>query len=135
MLIEHACEKLCRQFANYSDQSAYREICELFTPDGIYCRPSVPDVEICGREALFAAFLKRPPLVIKHLVTNCVVEVLSDTEATGYSYIQYLAAPDKEDTLPVAAGPFHIGEFSDRYLLTATGWKFAERRGQLALTR
>ena len=135
LAIEHACEKLCRLFANYSDQSAYRDICNLLTEDGIYCRPSVPDVEIIGREALYEAFLKRPPLVIRHIVSNCVITVESPTTATGFSYIQYLAAPDKGEPLPREAGPFNIGEFRDRYVLTDDGWKFSERRGQLALTR
>lgn len=135
LAIEHACEKLCRQFANLSDESAYPEICALFTPDGIYCRPSVPDTEIRGREALHEAFLKRPPLVIRHIVSNCVIDVVSATEASGFSYIQYLAAPDKGSDRPVEAGPFHIGEFRDRFVLTEAGWRFSERRGQLALTR
>lgn len=135
LAIEWACEKLCRQFANFGDKDDFKAVCELFTEDGIYCRPSVPDVEIVGRLTLYEAFLKRPPLVIRHIVSNCVIEVLSSTEARGFSYMQYLAAPKNDESLPKEAGPFNIGEFEDRYLLTNKGWKFKERKGRLSLTR
>lgn len=133
MAIEWACEKLGRRFANYSDQSDYRALVELFTEDGIYVRPSVPDEEIIGRETLYQEFLKRPPLVIKHLVTNCVIDVISATQAKGYSYITYLAAPLSDESLPLNAGPSFFGEFQDEYSLTEDGWKIKQRRGRLSL--
>lgn len=131
--IEWQCEKLGRQFANYSDQDNFSALVELFTEDGIYIRPSVPDVEIKGRETLYDAFLQRPPLVIKHIVSNCVIEVISATAAKGHSYIMYIAAPKTGEPLPLTAGPFHLGEFNDDYVLSADGWKIKRRQGLLLL--
>ena len=129
LAIEWQCEKLCRRFANYND----RNDCDLFTEDGSFRRPSVPDTEIRGREAIHAAFMQRPPLVIRHIVSNCLIEVLSETEATGHSYLIFLAAPLTDDPLPLVPGPMHVGEFHDRFVHTDAGWKFQERRGSLAL--
>lgn len=134
LAIEWQCEKICRQFANYSDQDAFAPLCELFTEDGSYFRPSVPDTEIKGRQALHAAFLLRPPLVIRHLVLNCVIDVISSTSARGFSYIIYMSAPLTNEPLPLLSGPFNIGEFRDEFVLTEDGWKFSKRRGRLALT-
>ena len=133
LAIEWQCEKLCRQFANFNDQNNFDAVCDLFTEDGSFSRPSVPDTEIRGRKAIQQAFLQRPPLVIRHIVSNCVINVLSETEASGHSYIIFLAAPLTEDPLPLNAGPMHIGEFHDRYVKTNEGWKFQERKGSLAL--
>ena len=133
LAIEWQCTRLCNQFANYNDRNDFKAVCNLFTEDGSFWRPSIPDTEIRGRDAIYEAFLKRPPLVIRHIVSNCVVEVISASEATGTSYLTFLAAPLSEDPLPLAPGPVHIGEFRDRFVLTEDGWKFSERKGMLAL--
>ena len=131
--IEWQCQKLCRQFANYNDQNDFKAVCDLFTEDGSFWRPSVPDAEINGRETIYQAFLQRPPLVIRHIVSNCVIDVLSETEATGHSYLIFLAAPLTEDPLPLIAGPMHVGEFRDRFIKINNDWMFKERKGSLAL--
>ena len=133
LAIEWQCEKLCRLFANFNDQNDFKAVCDLFTETGSFWRPSVPDTEIKGRESIYQAFQQRPPLVIRHIVSNCVIEVLSDNEATGHSYLLFLAAPLTEDPLPLIPGPLHVGEFRDRFVKTDEGWKFQERRGSLAL--
>ena len=133
LAIEWQCQKLCNQFANYNDQNDFRAVCDLFTEDGSFWRPSVPDTEIKGRENIYQAFLQRPPLVIRHIVSNCVIDVQSETEASGHSYLIFLAAPLTEEPLPLLAGPMHIGEFHDRFVKIDGIWKFRERRGSLAL--
>ena len=133
LAIEWQCQKLCQQFANYNDQNDFKAVCDLFAADGSFWRPSVPGTEIKGRETIYQAFLQRPPLVIRHVVSNCVIDVLSETEATGHSYLIFLAAPIKEEPLPLIAGPMHVGEFRDRFVKTNDGWKFLERKGSLAL--
>lgn len=133
LTIEWQCQKLCHQFANYNDQNDFKAVCDLFTEDGSFWRPSVPDTEIKGRDTIYQAFLQRPPLVIRHIVSNFVAEVESETEATGHSYIIFLAAPLTEEPLPLVAGAMHVGEFHDKFVKTEDGWKFRERRGSLAL--
>ena len=131
--IEWQCEKLCRQFANYNDRNEFEAVCNLFTDKGSFWRPSVPDTEIRGRKNILEAFRQRPPLVIRHIVSNCIIDVVSETEANGHSYLVFLAAPLTDDPLPLTPGPIHVGEFWDRFVKTGDGWKFQERRGSLAL--
>jgi hypothetical protein len=131
--IEWHCTKLCNQFANLGDLNDFKALSLLFTEDGSMSRPSVPEVDIKGRQTIIDAFMQRPPLVIRHIVTNCVISVISETEATGFSLVIYLAAPHTDAALPLVAGPIQVGQFKDKFVNTGDGWKFKERKGQLAL--
>jgi hypothetical protein len=133
MLIEWACEKLCRQYAVFSDVSDYDAICALFTENGMFIRPTMPDLEIKGRVEILAAFKKRPLIVVQHQINNCVVDVHSASEASGINTLSFLLAPGIDEPLPRIGGPIHFGEFRDRFVLTADGWKFTERRGRMLL--
>jgi hypothetical protein len=133
LAIEWECSKLCHAFANYGDVNDFVSLANLFTIDGSMSRPSVPDVDITGRQAIIDAFGKRPALVIRHIVTNVQIEVLSETEARGFSLVLWLSAPQTDAPLPLLAGPMQVGEFRDVYVKTTEGWKFKERKGQLVL--
>lgn len=133
LAIEWQCSKLCHAFANYGDVNDFVALASLFTEDGSMSRPSVPDVDICGRQAIIDAFGKRPPLLIRHIVSNVQIDVLSDTEARGFSLVLWLSAPQSDAPQPLTAGPMQIGEFRDRFVKTAEGWKFRERKGKLVL--
>ncbi len=133
MAIEWACEKLCRQMGSLSDSNDFEALSRLFTEDAIYTRPSQPDVEIVGRAAILQAYQMRPPLTLRHLVTNCIIDVQSSDSATGHSYITFLGAPLSDAPLPVVAGAMLFGEFRDRFVRTVNGWQIAERRGRLLL--
>lgn len=133
MAIEWACEKLCRQYNLYSDLSDFAQLAALFTDDALFIRPTMPDVEIRTRADILAAFNKRPPITVQHQMNNCIVDVQSPTEATGICVLSFLMAPGTSEPLPRVGGPIHFGEFRDRFVLTADGWKFAERRGRMIL--
>lgn len=131
--IEWECSKLCQAFANYGDRNDFVALANLFTPDGSMSRPSLPDVDIKGRQTIIDAFGKRPALVIRHIVTNVQIEVLSESEARGFSLVLWLSAPASDAALPLLAGPMQVGEFRDVYVKTSEGWRFKERKGQLSL--
>lgn len=132
-IIEWACEKLCRRYNIHSDLSDFKALGALFTEDALFVRPTMPDVEFKGRTGIVAAFNKRPPITVQHQINNCIVEVLSPTEATGICMLSFLMASGTDQPLPRIGGPIHFGEFRDRFVLTADGWKFAERRGRMIL--
>lgn len=133
MTIEWACEKLCRRYNLYSDLSDFDSLGALFTEDALFIRPTMPDVEFRGLADILAAFNKRPPVTVQHQINNCLVDVQSPTEATGICVLSFLMAPGADQALPRVGGPIHFGEFRDRFVLTADGWKFAERRGRMIL--
>ena len=87
-------------------------------------RPTAPDAPTVGREAILAAFKARPPRVTRHVCSNVVIDVESEDAARGVSAMLLFTG---------AAEPL-VGSFHDRFVLTADGWRFAERRGSLLFT-
>ncbi|MEI9852364.1 MAG: nuclear transport factor 2 family protein [Sphingomonas sp.] len=86
-------------------------------------RPTAPDAPIVGREALLASFLARPPRTSQHVCANIVVAVENESAASAHSVILLFTAKD---------APPLVGQYDDRFVPTAEGWRFAERRGGLS---
>ena len=119
--IEWECFRLINLYATLNDAARWAEVATLYTADGIMTRPSAPDVEIAGRAAILAAFTARPPRTTRHICANIVVDAESTTAARGTSAM-----------LLFTGGPAPlVGGFTDRFVLTGEGWRFAERRGAL----
>lgn len=132
LLAERECERLITQFAMLNDAGDYEKIAELFTEDGVFCRPSTPDMELKGKTAILEAFRSRPPRLSRHFVCNTQVTLESANEATATSYILLVAAPGLEEPA-LAVAPHLIGQFKDRLKLLHGVWRFSERRGSLQL--
>lgn len=120
--IEADCARLVALYANLNDSADWAEVANLYTADGVMVRPTAPDAPVLGRSAILAAFEARPPRTTRHICSNVVIEVDSDTAARGTSAMLLFTAPD---------APPLVGSFHDRFELTADGWRFAERRGSL----
>lgn len=134
-LIEHACARLIKIYANLNDAGRWEDVASLYAEDAIFCRPSAPDEEIRGRGAILDSFRTRPGRVTCHLVTNIVVDVVSVGEARAFSRIllyQAGAGFDGEVAQHHSAQPL-IGTFKDRFVLLNEGWKFSERRGAVTI--
>lgn len=130
--IERACARLISEYAYLNDQRRYEELAALFTPDAQLFRPSAPDQAIVGIDAILAAFRKRPADVMTfHVCTDIIVTVDDASSAHGQSRILLLSAkrPGQEGLKPAAADTPVPGVFHDKFRLTESGWKFAERRG------
>ena len=133
MLAEHACEKLVHQYAFASDRSDYRALADMYTQDGVFARPTLPDKPTVGREAIFTAFQARPPSTNRHVMTNVVIEAVSPTEATGECYIVLYRGPAPEAGALPAMNPVPlVGQFKDRFVKVDGRWLFKERLGSLA---
>jgi hypothetical protein len=132
--IEWECARLINLYANLNDEGRWDEVAALYTEDGLMTRPSAPDEPIAGREALLASFRARPPRASRHFCANIVVTVESATEASAHSNILLLTGKaEAGGGLPLLDdGPPLVGEYRDRFALTADGWRFAERRGSLS---
>lgn len=136
--IELACTRLVNQFAVFNDAGRFHELVELFTPDGRYARPIAPEVFITGRADILASFEARPQdRVGRHLITNVVIDVQDATRATGFCYVMLYSGNTGHKAekfgLQAQASQF-IGEYTDQFVLTAQGWKFAERKGCIIFT-
>ncbi|WP_374418085.1 nuclear transport factor 2 family protein [Novosphingobium arvoryzae] len=120
--IEADCARLIALYANLNDEARWEDVAELYTDDGLMTRPTAPDAPIVGRAAILAAFQARPPRKTRHVCSNVVIDVEDHASARGISAMVLFT----EGGVPLA------GSFHDRFVLTADGWRFAERRGSLA---
>lgn len=130
--IERACARLISEYALLNDQRRYDELAALFTPDAQLFRPSAPGKAIVGHDAILEAFSKRPAHVMTfHVCIDVIVTVDDGSSAHAQSRILLLSAkrPETESVKPAVAETPVPGVFYDRFKLTESGWKFAERRG------
>ncbi|MEC7827038.1 MAG: nuclear transport factor 2 family protein [Actinomycetota bacterium] len=134
---EKACEKLIAEYCHLVDFGNASAIADLFTVDGYW---SGPGVEMVGQDQIRAGFSARQEVArrqSRHLCTNVLVSVEED-EATSLCYLLNF----RHDSLtgiaesPAPAGlPKYVGEYHDRFVRTAEGWRFASRRCELAFLR
>jgi ketosteroid isomerase-like protein len=129
MLAEHEIARLTMQFALLNDSGDWAAVAAMFTGDGTFVRPAGGD-PVVGRDAIHASFASRPARKSCHLITNIVVDVISETEATSRCTLLLYAAPAGE---AAAASPGLIGGFRDKLVRTPDGWRFCERLGFLDL--
>jgi hypothetical protein len=118
---EADCARLIALYANLNDEARWEEVVALYAEDGVMVRPTAPNAPVAGREAILEAFKARPPRTTRHICSNVVIDVESDTTARGTSAMLLFTGE---------AAPL-VGSFHDRFVLTDDGWRFAERRGSL----
>jgi uncharacterized protein (TIGR02246 family) len=131
LFAEHQIADLVTRYAVLNDDGDFEGMAALFADDARFIRPSGGD-PIVGRDAILASYQGRPPRISRHLITNIVVDLASESEAACRSTIVlYTAEPG---ALPADANkPALLGGFRDRLVKTADGWRFAEREGFLDL--
>lgn len=118
---EADCARLIALYANLNDEARWDEVAELYAEDGVMVRPTAPNAPVAGREAILEAFKARPPRTTRHVCSNVVIDVESDSTARGTSAMLLFTG----EAVPL------VGSFHDRFILTDDGWRFAERRGSL----
>jgi hypothetical protein len=127
------CERLIHLYAMLNDAGDFPAMAQMFTPDGVFARPTQGDVPIRGREAILHAYTSRPPRFTRHLITSVVVTVEDQDNARAHSYLT-LHTGQPGEGLPRSADPAYlIGDFKDRFVRHEGAWKFSERLGSLAL--
>ncbi len=134
--IVQTCTQLIARFAQATDSADAETLAGMFVEDGVFIRPSKPDQPYVGRDVILEGFRSRPAgLVMRHLVTNTVVDVVNAAEARARSYLLLYTAPATESGLPKANGKQMLGAFEDHIVRDTDGaWRFRERRGSLAMT-
>jgi hypothetical protein len=132
-----ACHDLVVDCASIIDESRYDDLARIFSTDGVFARPTVPDEPIIGRDAIIAAFKKRPPnKLAQHLVLNIRVRLTGADTAEGTSsimlYMTDAATPFENGKGRKASGPL-LGLYRDSYVRTTEGWRIADRRGRVTM--
>jgi len=114
---------LVAAYAHHADSGHFDEFAALFAVGGVL--EVRGDEPVRGREAIRAfltgvgAQLKRATTVplIRHHVSNLMIDVVSPTEARGVCY--FLAVTER--------GVDHWGRYRDRYLPEGDRWLFEHR--------
>jgi hypothetical protein len=135
-VIEWRCSQLVNQFALFNDANDYEALVMLFTEDGVFARPTIPDQPMVGRQVILEQFRKRPPRTIRHLMANTVITAESAERATGVCYMILYSGPalaEGEKGPPAVDGPALIGAFEDTFVKLGGEWLFARRQGSLGL--
>lgn len=132
--IERECTRLVLLFTEYVDSGHYEALKELFAPDGVFYRPAEPDRAMTAQDVVESYRLRLCTNASMHLVTNILITPESDTAASGSARILFYAAPtDSINTIGMGrkATMQFVGRFSDRFVRTPQGWRFAQRRGEI----
>lgn len=133
---EQACIALSHRFARCVDERRFEDFAGLFTPDGVFDRRGEA---LAGRAAILASMAGRPEtLLVRHHVTTVSVDVIDDGSATGLCYFAFYQCTDwdgRSGERLALAGAAIVGEYRDRYLRTAEGWRIAHRQALMTFTR
>jgi len=134
--IERECERLVSLYCHYVDHGEAARVAELFSENGVWRGGSVV---MQGADQLREGFSARQAnrgRMSRHVCSNLVVEVLDADNARGTVYLT-LYRHDGEPGRRVSPveGPNFVGEYRDRFVRTAEGWRFAERVIEMSFVR
>jgi hypothetical protein len=138
LFAERACERLIMEYARRVDFGNASGIADLFTEDG---RWEGTDLVLDGQNEIREWFSERERLtrrVSRHLCTNVMVDLLSPDEAQSLCFLVNYRHDRRgvDDGSPAPAEvPKYVGELHDRFRRTAEGWRFTERRVEVAFQR
>lgn len=139
MAAERACERLVYRYAQHVDFGGAAAVADLFTDDGVWL--GADGRAMVGREAIRAAFAARQTMVqrqSRHVMTNVLVDVTSDDEATGIAYLTNYRHDSETGQAehPAPAGhPKFMGEYHLDFRLVEGQWLIISLRFNLAFLR
>lgn len=128
-----ACERLVHAFAWHVDHHEGEQAADLFAADGVFERRGEA---LQGRDAIRAAFLKRPATVTtRHLCSNLLLNAESGSRIVGRSYFAlYRGHGAAGSPLPLEPPEF-VGEYHDVFQRTAQGWRITHRSAHAVFQR
>ena len=130
--IEWDCQKLVQNYYQYVDRREYKLAVELFTPDVLWM---VLGVKLQGREELLRGLkASLSNSTIRHIVSNCLVDVVDGCNANVTYYLSIYFTQnikfESQDGPLHFDGPHRIMDQRDKLTLTEKGWQTAYRWGQ-----
>ena len=139
VVAERACERLLYQYAHFVDTGNAARIAEIFTPDGVWI--GADGRTLNGRDEVRAAFSARQALtrrLSRHVMTNVLIDVHSDTEASGTAYLinyRHDAGGEVAETPGPARHPKFVGDYHLSFRRVEGEWLIASLRFDLIFLR
>jgi hypothetical protein len=97
------------------------------------------EVKLEGRDALLRFFGDAAAAAgrkSRHVSSNVAVTVLDGDRAEGLSYFTLYRHVGEKPRVPDLDGqPVILGHYSDRFVRTGAGWRFAHRRADVGFVR
>ncbi len=132
--IKRDIQQLVNDYAMYRDRLDAKGYSSLFAEDGCL---TVRGNKLCGREALYERLANADPSgVSMHVMTTSQITVIDPNNAEGVHYAAVYTGTrteNQEGAIPVS-GFSVLGQYHDRYVKTADGWKIKERVMQPVFT-
>lgn len=136
LLIERECERLVTLYCHHVDHGEAAKVADLFSPDGVW---KGPGVLMEGQEQVRSGFATRQAntaRMSRHVCNNLHLNVIDEDHAEGSVYLTlYRHDGEAERTVSPLEGPVLVGEYRDRFVRTAEGWRFADRRILVSFVR
>jgi pimeloyl-ACP methyl ester carboxylesterase/ketosteroid isomerase-like protein len=127
--IVRACTQQIHRYAQLTDAAAVADLCQMFTEDAVFARPSDPHNPIHGRAAIRASLEARPPRRTLHVTFNVTVVVESSTCVRATSDVILITADSAAAAAPILTR--FDGSFTDVLHRVGNEWLFASRRGTI----
>lgn len=134
--IEAECLRVALRASLLGDASDARGFAQCFTADASFLMPSsLPGSPIRRREGLETMLKTRPPEIVgRHLMTNMVVTVKSETDVQGFAYFtHFVGALDDASNptaLPIESALLSMGEYRYRFAFEERRWLIKDLVGQ-----
>ena len=124
--IEQECKDLVIAITQHGDHKETEKCIALFSEDGTWLRGGKP---YKGHAEIRSSY-KASTQVVRHINGGCMVNVIDDNHAESVTYYIALHYDPKTDSpkfpLPFDP-PFSMGEWHDKFVKTAQGWRFSSR--------
>ena len=128
--IEQECSNLVLRSALYLDTHNHAWFAGLFTEDGLWDRVDQP---LTGPgENLPFLEARTSTTLVRHVITNLLVNVESEVAATAIAYVlNFQTSGDTIGAVPETPAPMVspglIAEWHDSFALTNDGWRISRR--------
>ena len=126
--IEWDCARVLTGFVNALDAGDYETMAGLMARNGVWMRPGGDTI---GPAGLLEAMQDRPrDLIVRHVVSNILIEVIDEDNATGITYLTVYRhhGPPPEKGPARLAGAHMVGVSYNRLVREPGGWRIAEKR-------
>ena len=139
LIAERDCERLIYQYARFVDIGEAARIADLFTDDGVWTAADGRSMD--GQDQIRAAFSARQALsrrLSRHVITNVLIDVHSDTEASGTAYLVNYRHDGTGDTVQrpgPARHPKFVGDYHLEFRSVDGEWRIARLRFDLLFLR
>ena len=127
--IESECARLVALYCHYVDHGEAARIADLFAKDGAWRSPEVTMQGVDEVRRGFASRQANTARMSRHVCNNLVVDVIDEDHAEGCVYLTLYRHDGEEGRAlsPMEDQPVLVGEYRDRFVRTADGWRFADR--------